>query len=90
MSIGRSYFILYPGKAGASSVSITSIKDLTIYTDYSALGATAMELPDEEVEIALKVAEIVALARRRKPSRLKEMIQTVMTGIKARKYVFKS
>jgi hypothetical protein len=49
-----------------------------------------MELPDEDVEIALKVAEIVALARRRKPSRLKEMIETVLTSIEARKYVFKS
>jgi hypothetical protein len=88
--IGRSLFILYPAKAAASSVVITSIKNLTIYADYSALGAATMELPDEDVEIALEVAELILLVRRRKPQFIKTAIELITTNLKTHGYVLKS
>lgn len=63
--VGRDYFIIYPAKGGASSVSVVYVKETTIYTDYSALTTETMEVSDESVELVLKLAEALLLIRSR-------------------------
>ena len=82
--IGRDYFIIYPGKASASSVTIESVKETTIYTDYSTEGANNFELPDEDAEIAIKLCETILLVRSRKYDLVKSNVEalTATLGIK--------
>jgi hypothetical protein len=77
--IGHDILILYPGQAAASSVTIRYVKLLTLQTDFEASYNTASELPSEDIDVALNLAELVLLARFRQvktsPKRLKEIIQ---------------
>lgn len=61
--LGRTLFILYPGQAAASSLTITYVQLLTLYEDFAAAYTTDSALPDEDVDIALALAELVLLAR---------------------------
>lgn len=61
--INRDLFLIYPGLASAGSLSIDYVKLLTIYTDFIGAYDTACGLVDEDVEMALKLAEIVLLIR---------------------------
>jgi len=86
-SVGRDLFILYPGLAAADSVDITYVKLLTMHTNFATSYNTDSELPDEDVDIALTLAELILLARYRLlsniPSRLvraKELL--LLKGIK--------
>lgn len=72
--IGRDYFILYPAKTGASSVTLSYVQATTIYTDYSALTTETMELNDEDTELVLKLAEAVLLIRARTVETLRDTI----------------
>jgi len=65
MQLGRDLFILYPGQAAASSITITYTQLLTLYTSFAGSYTTASELPDEDVDIALALAELVLLVRYR-------------------------
>jgi RES domain-containing protein len=76
--IARDFFVLYPAKTGASSVNLWFTKLTTVYTDYSDAYDTALELPDEDVEVALKIAEVLALLRSRKPEKIKRAVADVM------------
>lgn len=83
--VGRDFLIIYPGKAANSAVSVDHVKATTIYTDYSALTTENMELPDEDVDLVLRLAETVFLARARKVDNIKaviaELVQTL--GLKS-------
>ena len=63
--IARDFLVIYPGKAASSSVTVTYTKLLTVYATYAAAASVNMSLPDEDVEYALALAEIVLLARNR-------------------------
>ncbi len=63
--IARDFLIIYPGKAAASSVTVTYTKLVDVYATYAAASTNNMSLPDEDVETALALAEIVLLARNR-------------------------
>lgn len=75
---GLDIFVLYPAKAASSSVTLTYAKATTIYSDYAANGSQNMELDDEDVELALKLAEAVLLARSRKPKTFKATLNMFM------------
>jgi len=62
-SLGRDLFILYPGQAAASSITITYVQLLTLYEDFAAAYTTDSALPDEDVDVALALAELVLLCR---------------------------
>ncbi len=64
--MARDLFILYPGKAAISSVSVEYVKATTRHTDFSKSYNLEMELDDDEVEFALSIAETVLLTRSRK------------------------
>ena len=78
--IGKDILILYPGQAAISSVTIRYIKLLTLQTDFAASYNTSSDLPDEDIDVAINLAELVLLARFRQvktfPKRLKEILLT--------------
>ena len=63
VQLGRDIFIVYPGQAAISAVTVEYVKLLTFYDDFAVAHDEVSELPDEDIEIALKLAEIVLLAR---------------------------
>ena len=63
--IGRDILILYPGQASVSSVTVEYVKLLTLYTDFTAYYDTNSDLPDEDIEFALQLAELILLTRLR-------------------------
>jgi hypothetical protein len=73
--LGRDFLVIYPAKAagGTNDLSITYTKLVAGYATYA--GATGnMELPDEHVEIALGLAEVVLLSRMRNLADIKERL----------------
>lgn len=65
MQFGRDVLILYPAKTSTSSVTVTYSKLLTSFSSYASDYATALELPDEDADLAIGLAEIVLLLRNR-------------------------
>jgi len=63
--IARDFLVLYPAKTtnGSSDLSITYTALPTAYATYAATSAVNMTLPDENVEIALGLAEVILLSR---------------------------
>lgn len=61
IQVGKDILVLYPGQAAASSVDVTYSKLLTLHTDFTTSYNTASELPPEDIELALKLAEAVLL-----------------------------
>jgi hypothetical protein len=68
--VARDFLIIYPAKAANSSVTVTYTKLPTAYTTYAAASGNNMTLPDEDVELALSLAEVVLLARNRDKDQL--------------------
>lgn len=84
-SIGRDYFILYPGCSSSQTVNLNYVKATTIYTDYSALtGSDYMELPDEAVELAQKLSECILLMRSRDYTLIEHHIDSFLDLFKAK------
>jgi len=80
--IGRDAFILYPAKDDASEVTIEYSKLVTGYTTYASVAAVAFELPRDDAEYAIALAEIILLSRSRQfttvQSRMKTLIKALM------------
>lgn len=78
--LGRDILILYPGQAVTSSVDIKYVKLLTLRDDFDLYYNTDSELPDEDIEMALGLAELVLLASFRQtveiPNNIKDFIET--------------
>jgi hypothetical protein len=73
--VGRDILILYPGQAAISSVSIEYVKLLTFHDDFNVSYNTDSELPDEDIEVALKLSEIILLANLRQLDVAKRLIE---------------
>jgi hypothetical protein len=73
--VGRDILILYPGQTAISSVSIEYVKLLTFHDDFNASYNEDSELPDEDVELALKLSEIILLANLRQLEAAKSLIE---------------
>lgn len=84
MPIGRDLFILYPGQAAASSVSVTYVKLLTVYKDFDVYYNTDSDLEDEDVDVAIDLAELVLLTRYRQLSFLKSRAESFGRTLKQR------
>jgi hypothetical protein len=63
----RDLFIIYPGKAANSSVTIESVKATTVYSDFSTYYNTALEFNEEDYETLFRLTELIILASARKP-----------------------
>jgi len=74
--IARDFMIIYPAKAAASAVTVTYTKLLDVYATYAAASGNNMSLPDEDVETALALAEIVLLARNRNAAQIEVRIKS--------------
>ncbi len=81
----RDILILYPGQAAASTVDITYVKLLARYNDFEGQYNTNNELPDEDVEYAIELAEIVLLARFRQLGFIENKMKDFIALCKARK-----
>ena len=57
--LGRDLLVIYPGKAAAGTATVHYTK----LTTALAAAGTAFELPDEDVQVAKDLAEIILLAR---------------------------
>ena len=84
LPLGRDLFILYPGQAAASSITITYVKLLTLYTNFAAAYTTASTLPDEDVDIALALAELTLLARYRLLTAIPKRLESTIALLKLR------
>jgi len=82
--IGRDLFILFPGQAAASSLTITYVKLLTLHTSFAASYNTASELPDENIEAALILAEIILLCRFRLLSAIPKRLEQAASLLKTK------
>jgi hypothetical protein len=78
--IGKDLLILYPGQAAVSSVTVRYVKLLTLLTSFETHYNTTSDLPDEDIDVAINLAELILLARFRQtatfPKRLKEILST--------------
>jgi len=88
--IALDYFILYPGKAAASSISADLIKATTVSTDYTTDYSDNFELADEDVEVALKLAEIVLLIQAREAKPIINLIKSLNDLLKAKNVILES
>ena len=80
--LARDLLFVYPAKATDDSVAVTYTK----LTDELKVRTDAFDLPDEEVELASDLAEIVLLARDRQMDRCREKVKLLtdrITGTKA-------
>lgn len=79
--IARDFLIIYPAKNAVSSVTVTYTKLVDAYSTYAAASGNNMSLPDDDVETALALAEIVLLMRSRNapqvPVRLTQFLPLV-------------
>ena len=82
--LSRDLFILYPGQAAASSIEITYVKLLTLRDDFSANYNENSELPDEDVDIALALAELILLVRFRLLTSIPKRFERVIELLKLR------
>ena len=88
--VARDSFVIYPGKAAASSISIDIVKATTISTDYTTDYSSNFEIADEDVEIALKLAEIILLVRARVVKPLQNNIKSLLDILGAKNVVLES
>jgi hypothetical protein len=79
MQLGRDLLIIYPAKTSDSSVTVIYSKLTTEYDDFDEDYNTALDLPDEDVDAALGLAEVSLLLRSRAlkaaQERMKELLE---------------
>jgi len=63
LQVGDDLLFIYPGCVGITAVSIEYVKLLTYYDNFDQYYNTESELPDEDIDLALGVAEVVLLLR---------------------------
>lgn len=80
--LSRDLFILYPGKAAVSSVTVEYVKLLTSYTSFSGNYDDALDLPPEDVEFAMLLTEAVLLSRNRKYEAVATRIKRITEYLK--------
>ena len=61
--IGRDILIIYPGLTSVTSVVVKYTKLTTVFVNRAQDYNTAFELPDEDVDLALGLAEVILLTR---------------------------
>jgi len=86
--LGRSLLILYPGLASASSATVTYTKLTTAATSFSGNYNDDLELPDEQLDFALMLAEALLLLSSRRnleaSKRLSDLTEAVTQQLNLR------
>ena len=85
--VGHDFLILWPMKADAGSVTVEYVKATTVYTSYTTATAIPFDLADEDVELAIKIAETILLLRSRKIPEIQRSLKSLMArlGIRGEK-----
>lgn len=86
MQIGRDILLIYPGQTAARSVSVDYVKLLTYYDNFDADYNTQSELPDEDVDVAIALAELTFLLRFRLFNAFQKRLASCIQLLKARGY----
>lgn len=73
--IANSYFVVWPAKTTASSITVSASRQITRLTDFSSQSGTEISLPREDHELLLKMCEAIALLRSRDVELLKNRIK---------------
>jgi len=73
--IARDFLIIYPAKAAGATLNIVYTKLVDVYATYAAAAAKNMSLPDDDVETALALAEIILLARNRNAAQIETRLE---------------
>lgn len=79
--IGRELLFLYPGQAAISEVDITYTKLIPLLIDFDADYNTALELPDEFVNLALSLAEAILLLSTRRFNEVNKKLEVIKAEI---------
>jgi hypothetical protein len=66
--VGRTLLVVYPAQTSTQDLTVHYSKLTTEYDDWHADYNTSLDLPDEDVEVALALAEVVLLMRARRDS----------------------
>jgi hypothetical protein len=88
--ISRDYFIIYPAKASSSTVTIKYVVKTIIYDDYTTYSSQTLALPDEDVELVIKLAELIALIRSRQAGLIERILKQTIDLFGARNVTLKS
>lgn len=76
--IARDFLVIYPAKAAGSSVVVVYTKLVDVYATYALASGNNMSLPDEDVETALALAEIMLLARNRNATQIAVRLEPLL------------
>ncbi len=79
--IGRDAFILYPAKVANSAVTVEYSKLVAGYTTYASVASVAFELPRDDAEYAIALAEIILLARSKQFTTIQERMKTLIKAL---------
>lgn len=89
LQIGRDILILYPAKTSGSTATVIYTKLTTGFNTYASDYNTTFNLPDEDVDMALELAEILLLLRGKQASlaqlKAKRLIEEVKTHMSTQK-----
>jgi hypothetical protein len=88
--VSRDYFVIYPAKAAASSLTVKYVKTTPIYSDYSSYSGEDLLLPDKDIEVVIKLAELVSLTRARQTGLLEMTMKQAIDLFGARNVSIKS
>lgn len=75
---GRDILVLYPGLASGTTVTVKYVKLIDLYTTYASVAAVNSELPDEDVDIALALAELTFLLRFRLLDKIPQRFESII------------
>lgn len=84
LQIGRDLLFLYPGQTAVSSVTVEYVKLTTLRTDFEIAYNEDSELPDEDVDLALGLAEVIFLTRFRLLRSIPKKLEDVLKLFNAR------
>lgn len=82
-SIGQSMFVVYPAKASGSAVTVEYVKKTTVVDNFQQYYNTSLDLPEEDTEKILRLAEVLLLLRGRKVAVLQGIFKEVQDTLRS-------
>jgi len=88
--LGREEVLFAPVSTSTISVSVTHVKATTVYSDYTTYSTTNAELSDEDLDLAIQLAEMYLTLRHREPAAVKAEIALFLQQIKGKRRALES
>jgi len=87
---GRELLLFAPVSTSTISVSVTHVKATAVYSDYTTYSTANAELSDEDLDLAIQLAEMYLTLRHREPAAVKSEIALFLQQIKGKRRVLES